>query len=384
MLFDHGFTILIHANRCLNVLHRGVECRHCIDRCPTQALDIDGRLIVCDRDSCGGCGLCLTTCPTRVFTSAQFDEETIARDVVEQNRETTEFVCGRHSRPYRDAKRTGKGALQLPGCLAMVSPGAWYEIGLQTSLEFCLEECEGCPCYSALECFGRHLRIAGDWLDAAGLPLVYECLSEGVDEATKKRLRIRQSGLKETSRREFFLRFSEAEMSITMEQRRTLRSIAISPPGASGESHAPRWMSRLAEVYRTDVDSDRTPAFWPTIEIGQDCVNCGMCSTFCPARTLRIEYEEEECRHYFTSGLCLDCRICELFCPANAISRDRQPVGRPFDRTEVSSVPMSRCTQCESLAPKTDTGLCHWCQEETRQGARLNAYIRGRLFGSTG
>ncbi|BAE82679.1 4Fe-4S binding protein [Desulfitobacterium hafniense] len=376
MIFAKGAFIEVDEKRCLNVLHHGVECNHCIGHCPADAIHYDNNHIYLNKDSCNGCGLCLSDCPTEVFHSKQWDETTIAQDIETEGWKITQFFCERHTLPYKSDKSKERGAAQLPTCLSSVSKGAWYEIGLKTEVEIHLDQCQDCPMAETVARLVYNVNTAAEWLKASGHTPRISVIHQSTQGKIKKSLLAIETGLKVTSRRDLFVSlFNRGQQlagksvnpkDITAEMDKKTRNMLL-----------PNWQKRLEDIFKKNRAANPNPTYWPTLKINDQCVNCGMCRNYCPSGTLQMEVKDGVCEHSFTSGNCLDCRICELFCPKEAISRDREKVERPFDPQVINTIPVTGCKQCESTTVKNDEQLCYWCQGEVQNDNELKHTLKG-------
>ncbi|BAE82686.1 4Fe-4S binding protein [Desulfitobacterium hafniense] len=377
MIFAHGSYIEIDEKRCLNELHHGVECSHCLGHCPSDAIHSYNNHIYLHKESCSGCGLCLSDCPTGVFRSKQWDETTIIQDIEVEGWKITEFFCDRHPLPYKADKSKERGAAQLPACLSIVSKGAWYEIGLKTEVEIHLDQCQDCPMSETVSRLKYNINTAAEWLQTSGhtpqISMIHQC-SRG---KTKKSLLAIETGLKVTSRRDLFVSLFNKGQQLAGK---------ANPKDSTEESDKltrnmflPEWQKRLGDVFNKNRTGSLSPSYWPTIKINEECANCGMCRNYCPSGTLQMEVQDGVSHHVFTSGHCLDCRICELFCPKEAISRDREKVERPFEAQVINSVSVVHCKVCESMTNEHEKQLCYWCQGGTQNDHELKDTLKELL-----
>ncbi|MDT8283423.1 MAG: ferredoxin-type protein NapF [Gammaproteobacteria bacterium] len=58
------------------IAHQGVECRSCYDPCESRAIMMPPRpgrisIPVISKDTCTGCGACVSVCPVQAITTAQ-------------------------------------------------------------------------------------------------------------------------------------------------------------------------------------------------------------------------------------------------------------------------------------------------------------------------
>lgn len=378
MIFKNGSYIKIDGKRCLNLIHHGVECNHCIGHCPADAIFHHGDRVYLDRQKCLGCGLCLNDCPTGVFRSSQWDETQIIRDIEFKEWGVTELFCARHTLPYRSDEDENRGAIQLPACLSSLSKGAWYELGLVTEIEIHLDQCKDCPMAETLSRLQYNVSTAVEWLEASGDERSFSYIHQGSQGKVKKRFRAIETGLKVTSRRELFI-------SLIDKGKRIIHHVqgraGEDPAKVERNSYSSQWRKRLAEVFPKNMGDVSNPAYWPTIAVDGRCVNCGLCSSYCPSGALQTIEEDGVYQRCFTNGRCLDCRICQLFCPMEAISRDRQKVESPFDVKCVYSTSANRCLRCGGVTPSSDEDFCYWCEQENEMEDGLKDSLV-KVFGS--
>lgn len=372
MIFEKGYSIKITGNRCLNQRNRGVACRHCQESCPTGALSSDDEGVYLHQDSCSGCGLCFSDCPTQTFSSSQWDETSIITDVEEEGWKITEFFCGRHSSPYKRDKNRERGAVRLPACLSSLSKGAWYELGLKTDLELHLEQCAECPNADTLDLLKLKAMTACEWLEASGFKPEFNFIHQSSTGKTKRSLQAIESGLKVTSRRDLFLSIIHRGRQLDSVTPHPVQPFPRELDQEQRISYIPDWQKRLAQIYPKNVKGVFAAAYWPTLKVNDDCVNCGMCSSFCPSGALRLVVNNGSCTHYLVSGLCLDCRICQLFCPREAITRDREKVEDPFAITAVYEASVISCRRCSSTTLNNSGQLCFWCSERMNIDTEFN------------
>ncbi|MFA5537002.1 MAG: 4Fe-4S dicluster domain-containing protein [Bacillota bacterium] len=364
MLFNRVYSIKVVGDRCLNQRHHAVECRHCIDHCPAEAIIINERGLLIDEEKCLGCGLCLNDCPTQVFQAEHWDETVIQQDIKNKAWDVTEFFCGLHPKPFKAEGKAGRGAVQIPACLSIISRGAWYELGLATAIELHLEECGLCFLNKALVRLDYNIGMATEWLEASGHTAKISCITQTPTAKTKKNLKAIGTGLKITSRRDLFLSLArkgrEAIGNLTVGS----KALSPKPERKLEDGLLSDWQKRLSQVYQQNFLSGANPAYWPTIKKNNNCISCGLCVNMCPSGALQISSDETSYAYYFTSSLCLDCRICQLFCPKEAVSRDREQLEKPFERVNIFTAAVIECKKCGKTTVEENEGLCYWCKEK--------------------
>lgn len=290
MLFTNGMFIQMDRTRCLNYQHNGVGCHHCVSHCPGQALSLQYNQISIEKEKCLGCGLCLSDCPTEVFHAKQWDETTVLAEVEKQSTAITQFFCEYNDAPFLSKEDKEKGAIQIPTCLSSLSKGAWYEIGLQTSVELRLEKCQQCPMKSCIDRLQYTVETAMEWLTASGHTHSFTYIDSVETIQRRKRRKAVPTGMKVTSRRDLFLTlFGQSKEAV----QHKLRQRDYDSHGKRMRSHSlSNWQKRLEESYTSHYQQGGSPAYWPSIEKSESCVNCGMCSNNCPTGALQIKIED--------------------------------------------------------------------------------------------
>ena len=380
MLFDAGMFIGVERERCLNDQHNGVGCGHCVSHCPGEALNLVNNRIELEKEKCLGCGLCFSECPTGVFYSEQWDERTVLTEVKNQGAIVTQFFCEFNEEPYLSKKDKEKGAVQMPACLGSISKGAWYEIGLLTNVELRLEKCHECPMKSCNERLQYSVETAMEWLTASGHTPSFIYIEHVENVYKKKKLKAVSTGMKVTSRRNLFLSLFGHGVEAVEKELGRKRPVSRRK-GNKRVQALPQWQKRLEESYTSHFHEGGTPAYWPAIQKKETCVNCGMCSSYCPTRALQIKKVDGKVVHLFTAGRCLDCRLCMLFCPTESIIRDREPNFHPFEEKMVLEAVESTCRKCGQLTFEREKDLCYFCENEAKDADMLSDVLK-HLVGS--
>lgn len=230
-----------------------------------------------------------------------------------------------------------------------------------------------------------NLSVAAEWLTACGQDASFSYIQQGCQGKQKKKLLAIETGLKVTSRRDLFVSLFNKGQQIAGKASGGKNTFPEELDSTMRNSCLPNWQRRLAEEFEKNRKDSSDSAYWPSIKIDSDrCVNCGMCSRFCPSGTLQITVKDGICNHHFTSGLCLDCRTCQLFCPREAISRGREKVERPFETASIYKTLTGSCQNCESTTAHHAKTLCYWCEEATATDNELKNSFRKIFLGMSG
>lgn len=382
MILDKGYSIEVAGERCLNRLHRAIQCTHCESHCPATALVVQEDQVVLDASKCNGCGLCLSECPTQVFTSRRLDETSLLYDVEREGWRTTAVFCGRHTAPFQREEGRARGAVKLPACLAMLSAGAWYELGLLTAVEVHLDQCEGCPAERNLARVEGHLARAAGWLAAAGHEPGFRVVRENCESGGTRTAAAKETGLKVASRRELFLSLFARGRARNAGSRGE-RDGAERESGHVGRNGCvPEWRRRLAKIFPRSASPGAPAAEWPAITVSDQCTCCGLCGRHCPSGALEAAVEDGSFVLRLTSGLCLECRACEIGCPREAIRCVTERVRAPFEALRVYGAPIVACQRCESPTPAAGGVLCWWCSEERGIDEQFRAACEDLLLGA--
>lgn len=371
MLLNNGMFIKVDRTRCLNYLHNGVGCNHCVSNCPGLALELTERNISLNGENCLGCGLCLSDCPTQVFTANHWDETSVVTEVRRQGAEVTQFFCEYHDSPFLSKAEKSKGAIQIPTCLSSLSKGAWYEIGLNTSVEMRVDKCTECPMSECLERLKLAVNTAIEWLDASGHTPEFTLLKMVDKVEKKKKLMAVSTGMKMTSRRDLFLSIFNQGKEVLTKVREENKTSKGQKKKRLARSLLPAWQNRLEQTYMTNFQEGGSPAYWPSIQKGESCVNCGVCTTNCPTKALKVEIVDQKAVHTFNSGQCIDCRLCMLFCPTGSITRDRVVITDPFAEEVLLEVPVVVCKRCGEIAADQGNSMCFWCENEANDSEMI-------------
>lgn len=377
MIFRKGSFIEVDEKRCLNLIHHGVECNHCMKHCPEKAIRYHDDRIYLDKENCNGCGVCFSDCPTEVFRSEQWDETSIIRDIEKGKWEITEFFCERHTKPYKMEKSKKRGAVRLQACLYIISKGGWYEDGLRTKIEIHLEQCKECPMSQIVSRLQYNVSIAAEWIEASGrTPSFSYIYNQRTQGKVNDSLLAIETGLKITSRRDLFVSLiNTGQKMIGRLLDETDNSSKISDKKIYNNC-LPDWQKRLGEIFPKNMEVNSKPAYWPAIKISNECVNCGICCRHCPSGALQITERDGVCMYSFTNGFCLDCQICQMFCPKEAITRSREKVKRPFEAKIIRNIASTKCKRCGNITEDNTQELCFWCKQRANSDNEIKAFFK--------
>lgn len=375
---------VVYSDRCLLNRHKCATCRLCIDMCPTGALQINQKEISLNQAACAGCGACLTACPVEVYETLKWSERKIINTVKQMGLHYFEIVCKNHPSPEGGIE--DGAVVQINACLAAVSPGLWFELGMSYSMRIRIDSCQNCPIGKNVAITHNAVKQASSWLLSCGLKdnLVLHVESDG-QFSSKKRLLISAEN-PVSSRRDFLLRFVRSSGPVEQAFSFLPSDPEISAEVAKSSPHLPTWLRRVAAIYSSTpsprhLSSGDVPSqtfsnlnehalsgedfvLWPSLKVDERCVACGVCSQSCPSGALSTAFNTGVYQHIFFPGACVACGLCAESCTAQALTRHYTPCLQPFEEQVVAERPASHCQRCGGPALKSAHGLCNWCATE--------------------
>jgi ferredoxin len=271
----------------------------------------------------------------------------------------------------------------LPACLSTISKAGWFELGLKTEIELHREECQKCLMSTTLSHIEFDIGTAVEWVKASGKEAKVSFIYEDVNGTTKRDLRALETGLRMTSRRELFMSLIEhgrRELIKKVDEIASLTSVTEKSNRMRTTNYLPEWKQRLAKVYPKNQTNVSTPAYWPTIKIDDTCINCEMCSKFCPVGALETKVEHGTITYYFTNGLCIDCGICQLFCPNQAINSEMDRIENPFATISIYSKDANLCRVCKKPTSDHSNHLCYMCEHDDINNHQLVKSCKEMFF----
>ncbi|HML20309.1 MAG TPA: 4Fe-4S binding protein [Aggregatilinea sp.] len=351
----------LHLQHCLNARHSSAGCDLCSTLCPAQAVTLSGNSVSLDLDRCVGCGLCLHICPAEVFEAPYWSERTPVANIAELN-DVVDLFCAHHPRP--ETGRPDVGSLQIPTCLAAMSPGSWFEMGLDRAVCARLDACADCPLAGVSGEIRSATDVANDWLRDSGHDACITCLVMSADAGAEVQRPVLSGEHRRVSRRGFFKMLFASERS---RAGRAQNVFDIPWTGQESPKKTPRlpaWMAHAASVFasRAQAAPEAPVTAWPSITVGADCVTCDACTDYCPTGALEVCVEADRYTIAFRPGQCVDCRICWASCPVGTITRSQASTASPFERQPIMQRPIASCAQCGR--PAAEGTICYWCGEE--------------------
>lgn len=366
----------ISPERCLHQRHLGANCLNCVHVCYTEAIRLEEREILFDESLCLGCGACLAACPVECFETDEWSEQALLKAAQTTPERPLEIACKWHPAPHWVVAPAA--AIQVGTCLAAISPGVWFELGLTREVGVHLEYCEGCPLSNCKYVIGSALARANELLGSLGRPSTLVARHNAFEAAPSAPSKVVEAERPPMNRREFFFSFARSS-GVPAQSLASLPDVL--PENAKGERlppHLPAWLRRLAAVYSTQTGTTQPVpdsshkgdgagagmAFWPTLAVDEGCVACGACVRYCPSGALSIDVTNSAYEHHFIPGICIGCGLCAQVCTPGAIERSYSFDSAPFQVRAIAGRLVGKCPVCGEPAVNSPDGRCYWCTNE--------------------
>lgn len=365
----------ITTDRCLLQRNYASACRYCQESCPSAAIQFTLREPKVNEERCLGCGLCLVTCPVECFETGDWNERSIIGALAKIGLPSVEVACKSHPAPA--VGNEASPVVQVNTCLGAISPGLWFEIGMDRTVKLRLEYCSSCPMKKGEGYARQAAGLANTWLKACnrGGPEGPIQIQQTQDNPEEARSRVVISAERPIlSRRDFLFGFARSSGPTELALTKIPQGTGEDQEGIRGAPHIPAWLRRLAEVFPMVGDDhpedgcseapEGACLHWPTLSVSDKCVACLACSLNCPSGALVTKVVGRNYEHLFTPGLCVACGLCAQVCPNEALSRTYHYDPTPFIERVAAQRPVGSCLKCGRPALENASRLCFVCANE--------------------
>jgi NAD-dependent dihydropyrimidine dehydrogenase PreA subunit len=340
--------LLLNADRCLNARFKKAGCHICMEACPAEAIQIEGRQVLLDLDACTRCGACVWQCPTEVFVQPRAAQSKLIEAICSVGAAPIDLRC-----PQNVGDTTTIAAatiVQYSQCLATLSPAKLIELAAERHVWLNDEKCAACPLSKAQPSITRAVNDANRWRAAFDRPRrIHQQSTDGVTTAQPHAAPIVDSANPLTDRRAFFNFFKKALAETG--------SAAVSDQMSSDDQPAPvsqrlpqhlphERQNLLAALGRLGQPQD-VPLDLPCVQIdAADCTACGLCAKFCPTSAIRFQADGTHFDLSFIPAACVDCNICVRACPTQAVSLTHDLAPSQFMRLTATLLLEGDLTPC--------------------------------------
>lgn len=351
----------LRPEACLHLHKPQVGCRRCQDACPQAGIDLAAGRIAIDATRCTGCGLCASACPTAAMAVDGFAFAALP------SAPALLLACHRQG----DA-----AALRVP-CLGGIGSAALLGLVLRAGAVpiRLLDDgsCARCPNAAGKGHPGRALLaevlplLRASRLPETQLPALVDRSSLPIGNSGAAPAGKNGSPAKLSARRAFFSGLGRVVSSGI-----TQKAGAASPLLDLGAiPRQPRSAVPFARGHETRLlmshlaarqNALPTTARLPRITVSGACAAHGACVRLCPTGALQASHENKLRRLSFDAWLCIDCGVCASACPERTLHYTA-PTEVEFRTTpvELARVELGECPRCGAeIATKAGT-LCAVC-----------------------
>ncbi|WP_136805554.1 4Fe-4S dicluster domain-containing protein [Desulfosediminicola flagellatus] len=300
-------SLSIKGQNCLRKRLRGFECNTCLKSCIHGALEVEDGEIVIRRDTCTGCGRCVTACPADVFSIPGLDYSEFINLIRKSDSPVVScFRQNQHS-----------GAYLLP-CLGALPIEVIVALGISDIERVYFQTCDCTSCKNSPlieilnQTFSQIGRLFGDSLQT-------ECI------LCKQRADLPQTNSE--NRRKFLIELA-ANLTSFAEKKFATRRVSKDLTIKSHRRIPQKTRLRNEAVNSADISRYKkiSALCFPTLSITENCNLCPRCTGMCPTGAIRIEQTNGNKRLYYDATRCTGCELCAIFCKEKALEITQSPI----------------------------------------------------------
>ena len=344
----------IEPSKCMG----GDKCRLCLDRCPLQAISVEGDVLTIDASVCSGCGACVAVCPRQAvsYPTSSFEEldkemeGLLAAEGISLEPRIIALTC----RTCLPTPGDGEGnrlrypsnilPLEIP-CLAMASPWLMlraFHMGAQGLALICGED----KCRSGLggTVWRDNIRFIQAILGCWGIEAERIRLFEATDS---NQLDIGRE----------LSQFGREISGLGPTPLRAVDHTLVAIEGLRLPALIKEMDKMLARSTEGAISTGTVPFGKVTLDVTR-CTGCGLCAQNCPTDALTIASSDDrvEFQLLFLHGSCVACGACVNVCPEGCLGLERilelDKIGA--GALELFHDVIVKCRRCgEPVAPKS-------------------------------
>lgn len=325
-----GQTPDVAAPRCLNLRHNRAGCMRCADGCPTGAIRLENGAPTLDEATCVRCGLCVSICPTDVYTQPNSPEDRLAQVVAQVNVPVLALTCALHTEPGRSLA-PGELVVQHQRCLAALGPAQLLALSDHGRRTLWLDDapCAACVIGAARSHLAQVVNETNAWLGMGEQAAAVHLATDACEPRNHLLARrpVLDGSQPKVSRRGLLGALRAATRQATRITERP--NDAPASEASSVYQRLPQrtpasrvdLLAQLAHLNLLGAEQiATTPLPVAAVQVDESaCSACGLCARFCPTGALHFDVEDDRFALVFQAAVCVDCAICVLACPEQAI-----------------------------------------------------------------
>jgi Fe-S-cluster-containing hydrogenase component 2 len=332
-------ALRIRREGCITLRSGKPVCQLCAEACPEECLEASANSISLSELKCVECGLCVSLCPSSVFSLARYGKESVM-DILETAGSSEEIVLA----CQRSAEESWKGKPAAKFiCLGVIDGSQMARLALAGVKSVLIAApCSTCPITSGEGVIAQTAMEA----EALARSMGFE-IRIAFDTAQTNTMAhaagTRRGLLLEAGKALAKAALAKAAIATAHE----IRNGRLEPVPTSQRS---RRLNKYAEIIagkNGNLREDGSP--FRVVTISGDCVLCDACASYCPAGALAKRDNPWGVEIEFTAKRCVKCRGCRELCPEGAIEYTSEfpaaaALGGPAVLRSAGKAP---CVSCE-------------------------------------
>ncbi len=417
------------SNRCQPYLYKKAHCRLCIDVCPIEdCISFKGNKISVNRESCIGCGICATACPTSALVMESLsDRELLNRLQAHRGEDDLAISCylgQKYSNPESEIRSPqsqtsnliSQSMISLP-CLSILKESHLISLVLTggnfvkgsfnegsgahasevaqgaKNIYLDISRCSACSFQHGKKIIDKTISYARNFLAAIGC---HDCIKtieiplkdvRADGKAKKPRLFFRKNKMKKVNTILPGPEYSRRELLHFLGEKAVERVAGISrniaQRGIGEEQDIPERRTLLFEALKKTAAAFKPgqmeDGMFPIhqLRIGENCTLCNICNLACPTGAIMKVKDSDradrsgEVRIDFTMALCMDCYECAELCPEGALYNNEKimDITRLVSREAITLFKKTSkaCPTCSNVFyPEDGVEQCSVCAKKNK------------------
>ncbi len=334
--------IKYRPERCLNTKKPFArQCRHCIETCPHQAISEDMRI---NPEKCTECGACMAVCPSEAFVDRMLDkfhDYLFTADPVVLN-----------------CPQAAPRGFEI-ACLGILNRDLWSLLMLlarSKSVSILTGNCADCSDKSACVTSVQTFKVLhADWSGHSRVQIVV-CPDIGEELSSETSLPNSEEVSSSNNSLRGALGSLRRNSLETVE--RFLPSMMTTTTSGLNQSTIRNW---LVEALHSSPEIE-VPFL--TLEVAENCTNCGVCAIICPEVALEKHEKDGKTTLLLEPWKCVQCNRCVEICLPKALSIKPQfiSVAQLTGKQLLHEGSPQFCSKCgKKIFENTSENLCIAC-----------------------